>query len=365
MKHLFIFFLITVFFCISGCRKQQAPKESFLPTVRIVTVEQSTWFPELEIIAETKPLKRVDLIPRVSGWLLKRNFKEGGYVRKGTVLYEMERDQYEIDVKRLRAQLEMAKARAMNAGSQYQRIAQLYRENVSAPQKYDTALADKLETDAAVLASEAALRQAELNLSYTRILAPFDGWIGISSREEGSYIPPGSGALNSIAYIEELRVEFELSDSSMTPEMRSLFQSGKAPDMTVSLLENGTRIYPLPGKIRFWNNRISKSTNTLRVQALFANPDRTLMPGMFVRVKLRPPQAENVLKFNKTALKQDLTSMYVYVVNGRDVIEQRRIVPGAEDGGQVIAKSGLKAGERLAVTASPLVRPGVKVRAIP
>lgn len=364
MKRHFYALCISAAVFLCSCKEKPQTGQPVLPTVKAETVTVGKYSPELEIIAEIKPLKTVALTPRVNGYLIQRNFSEGSYVKEGTLLYLIEQAQYRIDVRQMQANLDMAKARALNADSNYKRINELYRENVSAPQKYDMARASKLEADAAVLAAEASLQQAQLNLSYTRIKAPFNGWIGISAYDVGSYISVPSKPLNSIVYIDELRVEFELSDSYLTPGMRALLQSGKAPELEVRLLEDNSRLYPLPGRIRFWNNTISSRTNTLKIQALFANPNRTLMPGMFVRVKLKTDQMQDVVQFNKSALKQDLTSKYVFVINKSDVIEVRRIETGPEKGDTVIVRSGLKPGERLAVTGSPLVREGTKVRVL-
>ncbi|MEI3006165.1 MAG: efflux RND transporter periplasmic adaptor subunit [Victivallales bacterium] len=228
------------------------------------------------MIAQAKPLKSVNLVARVSGFLEQRNFIEGSYVKQGTLLYLIEQKPYEIALKKSPSSLGIAQARAENARLNFMRVSELYREKVAPPQKFDSARASKQEGDAELLGGEAQLAQAELNLSYTKITAPFNGWIGLSSYDVGNYISTPSRPLAQLMYIDSMRIEFNVSDSYLTPEMRSRLQDGKAPGLRVTLLEEDGSVYPHEGKITFWNNTINRQTATLQVQALFPRTGNTV-----------------------------------------------------------------------------------------
>lgn len=196
MRTITLFLLLCL---LTACEKK--PEASNLSDltlpVKTASVTEGIYYPSSQMIAQAKPLKSVNLVARVSGFLEQRNFIEGSYVKQGTLLYLIEQKPYEIALKKSRSSLGIAQARAENARLNFMRVSELYREKVAPPQKFDSARASKQEGDAELLGGEAQLAQAELNLSYTKITAPFNGWIGLSSYDVGNYISAPSRRLHS------------------------------------------------------------------------------------------------------------------------------------------------------------------------
>ena len=358
-------FTAAVLLLAAGCdRPAETPKSETPMPVRVLPVTSGNYRPSYEAVAQVKPFRTVELVARVSGFLRERPFREGSFVKKGELLYLIEPAQYRIAQENAQAQLDMMKARRDNAASEFGRIQQLYGEKIASPDRFDSAKAAKLEAEAAVLAAEAELRQAKLNYSYTRITAPFDGWIGLTSKDVGNYLQAPSGTLATLAQIDPVRVEFSVSDAFALPKLTAELQQGKAPELIVRVLQRDGTLYPEAGKISFWENRMDPETASIRLQARFPNAARLLVPGEFVRVRLEDPATEPVALVDPAALHYNQTQTFVYVVGPDNRLAVRPVELGARLGNLFIAKSGLKPGDRAVAAGNPLLRPGVPVRVL-
>lgn len=365
MRTITLFLLLCL---LTACEKK--PEASNLSDltlpVKTASVTEGIYYPSSQMIAQAKPLKSVNLVARVSGFLEQRNFIEGSYVKQGTLLYLIEQKPYEIALKKSRSSLGIAQARAENARLNFMRVSELYREKVAPPQKFDSARASKQEGDAELLGGEAQLAQAELNLSYTKITAPFNGWIGLSAYDVGNYVSAPSRPLAQLMYIDSMRIEFNVSDSYLTPEMRSRLQDGKAPGLRVTLLEEDGSVYPHEGKITFWNNTINRQTATLQVQALFPNREHRLMPGQFVRVRLtRKSRSRSSWRTNFPSAR--IRPGILFMSSGKTAGRNSNASGPAQTPNekQTIVTEGLAAGEKTIISGSPLLRQGTRVEAIP
>ncbi|MEG1980842.1 MAG: efflux RND transporter periplasmic adaptor subunit, partial [Victivallaceae bacterium] len=241
---------------------------------------------------------------------------------------------------------------------------ELFHEKISSLREYDQAQADCKSSSAAVAAAEAALGQAGLNLGYTTIIAPFDGWVGINTVDSGNYLSAPSQTLAEVLYINQVKVEFHLSDAYLNGEFRRAIVSGVPPEWPVYLqLRNGEK-YPLPGKISFWENEISTTTASITVQALFDNPDYLLLPGLYVTVILENPAPEEVLLLDRRSLRNEQGNYFVMLITPRQTLEFRPVEVGDVVGEKIIIRSGLTAGEQVAIAGNVLLQPGTKVNVI-
>lgn len=317
------------------------------------------------IIANVKPYRQITLLSRVSGFLTERNFTEGSCVRKGTVLYRVERTPYELAVKRAEADLAQARARALDAELEYKRAKELYEAKIAPQKRYDNARASLQETAASVHAAEAALGNAELNRSYTEIVAPFDGWIGLTRTDVGNYLSAPSEPLAVLSDLEQVRVEFNVSDAYLTGTLRNDIGFGKNPDWNVMLRFQNGEAYPHLGKIRFWQNQIERDTATLTMQAVFPNKEHKLLPGQFVLVELENPVPQKVLLADRAALRSNQGREFVLVITPEQTVEFRPVETGETVGNNRIIRAGLKEGEQLALAGNALIRPGMKIRISP
>ncbi len=342
---------------LSGCREKAAPPPPEPPVVKIVPATTGYMFESSVAIASIKAFEEVNLVARVEGFLVKRLFEEGQPVKKGQLLYEIEPEVYAAKVKAAEAELAKARATRANANIEYERQKTLNTQDATSKRAFDFAVANKQEADAAVEGAEANLALAQQNLDYTKIYAPFDGQIGLNTYSVGNLVDQQSGTLATVVMVDPVRVEFVISEFNLI-KLLKLRRDTEVPEVRVRLyLQDGSE-YALPGKIAFWGNRVNTSTGTFRLQALFPNPKRELMSGMFVRVSIGPAKPTKALIVPLVALMSDQAGDYVYVVEADGRVKRHNVTAGYRSEEFFIAESGLKAGDRIIVEGVQKVRPG-------
>lgn len=344
-----------------GCRESKpvAPP----PQVGIHTVTKSPITIAVPAVGEAKASDSVNLVPRVQGFLRKRNFQEGARVKAGQTLFLIEPELYEAKVKAAEAAVEKARAGKTNADSDYLRQKELTEKDATSVRVFENAKAKKMESDADLKSAEAELATAKLNLGYTRMTAPFDGWVGLSAVSEGNLVKPDSGALATLLKTDPMRVEFVLNELDLLRLLK--YRHAPTDMLTVRLRFQDGTTYGKTGKISFWDNRLSASTGTLKLQALFDNAKGELISGMFVRVSLEPAKPAEELLVPLLALMDDLTGEYVYTVAADGTVRRTQIKTGYKDDTFAVVESGLKAGDRVIVTGTQGVRPGSKATVKP
>ena len=212
-----------------------------------------------------------------------------------------------------------------------------------------------------VLAAEAGLEQAKVNLSYTRVLAPFDGWISFKKYSAGNMVGPTSGVLATVVRNGDVKIYFSISEMDMLRLLRSYPGADrnadkKGPEVEIDF-QDGVK-YEYPGRISAWNNAISDGTGTFRLQAVAKNPDRKLFPGMYVRVKIRvEPYSRQIMIRNEAIMREQLGN-FVFVVNKDNKIERRKVTLGGKNGGYYAVREGLKKGERIVIAGLQKAQPG-------
>lgn len=349
--------LLAALLLSGGCRESEKPAEERATTVLVVPATPGFLLQSASAIGSVKADAEVNLVARVEGFLEKRLFEEGKPVKKGQLLYQIEPDIYAARVKSAEAALEKAKAGLQNATIEYDRQKTLVNKDATSERAFDNATAEKRRADAEVKSAEAELALAQRNLEYTKIFSPFDGVIGLSAVSEGNLVDKSTGTLATVVSVDPVRVEFVVNELDLI-ELLKIKSDQAMPELRVRLfLQDGSK-YGEPGKISFWDNRVSSSTGTLALQALFPNPKRKLVTGMFVRIAVGPAEPRSGLLLPETAVMSDQAGEYVYVVGPDRRVSRRDLKTGYRDGGFLVVNSGLQAGEQVIVEGIQKVRPG-------
>ena len=341
-------------------------QEAALPSVTVTPVQKIKIAESVERVGQTSAVEDVDLRARVQGFLEERAFEEGGDVKRGDLLFVIERDPYEAEVQRAAAALARARAVLTKTGLDLERAQELRKRDNVSQQRVDDAVAADREAAADVQAREAELRIAELNLSYTEIKAPVDGRIGRSAYSIGDLVGPDSGVLATLATLDPIYVYWGVGEQVLLGVhmlLRDLEQRGEAAPVVVPRIrfQDGS-VYRFDGLIDFLDNRVDPSTGTQTIRAVFPNPEKILIPGQFVTIVVQIGEAEDRLVIPQAAVQEDQAGRFVLVVDDQDQVIVRRVELGRRDGIYWIVESGLAEGEEVVWQGVQKVRPGLKVR---
>ena len=305
---------------------------------------------------------RVDLVARISGELMEVNFEEGSFVKEGQVMYVLDDVQYDAAVKSAEANLLNAKAKAEYAKQTFERAEDLYKKQVSSKDAYDNAYSTYTAANATVAASEAALITAKDHLDDTRIISPINGKVGTTHYTKGNYITPSSGILATVIQQDPLRVRFSISNHDFLKEFGNETTLKEKGEVVLTLSDGST--YPETGKIIITENEANASADTLVIYALFNNPDYKLLPGSTVVATLQYKVPGQVAFIVPSALMNDGTASYVYVLGENNIPQRRVVVPGAQSGAKQIILEGLSEGETVVTDGMLKVIPGVPVEPV-
>jgi membrane fusion protein (multidrug efflux system) len=294
---------------------------------------------------------------RVTGYLTAQDFTDGAYVTKGQTLYEIERPPYQAALTQAQAALAQAQAQETFAVLSLKRAQALLHSSAGAEVSVDGAQATEQSDAGAVLAAQAQVQTAEINLGYTSITAPVSGVIGASSVNPGNVVGPSSGTLVTLVSQDPMHVDFAL------PEADALkFRGHEAALDAVLTLPDGTLYQPV-GKVDFTDNQVDAATDTLAWRATIANPDHALKDGEYVQVTLRDRDAKPAIVVPLSALTTDQLGVYVLVIGPGEVIARRNVVLGEQSNTSVQITSGLMPGDELVVEGLQSLHPGVHATA--
>jgi membrane fusion protein, multidrug efflux system len=311
-----------------------------------------------EFIGRVQALEKVDLRARVQGFLGPRRFKDGDPVKQDQVLFQIERDPFEAAVEQRKAQVASAEATLTNATQQLQRAQQLIRNATVSQATLDERTADEARARAALLEAKAALRDAEIKLSYTDIKSPIDGTVGRAAVSPGNLVGPDSGVLATVVQSDSVRILFPVTQREMLEARR---QGGSAQSLLVrARLADGT-LYDQEGRVDFLDVQVDPRTDGQIVRALFPNPAGTLTEGQTVRIVIEEKTGDKAVVIPQPAIAVDQTGPYVFVVAPDDKVELRRVRLGVQREGLVVVEEGLAEGERVVVQGLQRVRAGMTV----
>lgn len=354
---------------LHGCGKtqQQAASAPTPPAVSVETIRPVTVPGNYEFIAQTAASRTVEIRARVQGFLLKRHFEEGGQVKEGDLLFTIDPRSFEADLQIARAQLAQAKAQMALAESNLSRVKEGVEKGGIAQADLDKAQAQRDQAVAEVKLSEARVTNAELELSYTKILSPVSGTIGRAERQEGALVDSGQNSLLATSQqVDPIYVNFNVSERDVL-KWRSDVKTGRIilenekhlP--TQITLSDGT-IFESTGSINFVDVKVDPSTGTATIRAEFPNKDSRLMPGQYVKLKVLGVERPNVLTVPQEAVLNTPNGTFVLVVGADGKAERRPVTLGDWLGSDWVVEFGLKGGEQVIVDNIQKVQPGMEVK---
>ena len=355
----------------SGCARTAAqpgePPPSKVTVAKVAPQDVTEWD---EFTGRLEAVNSVSVRPRVSGYVSAVRFEEGAIVRRGDPLFLIDPRPFEAEVDRLRAELNRARATVRRAKSELDRAGRLASENAMSHEEQERRASFAEESSAQVAAVEAALRAAELNLEFTRITSPIDGRVGRAIVTQGNLVSSGPGEatiLTTVVSLDPIYATFDADEQAFLQYAAMARKAAGAKGqgaLPIRLALASDRNFPIEGKLNFLDNQIDPATGTIRARAIFRNADRSLTPGLFVRLQLPKATQRAGLLIQDRAVGTDLDKRFVYVVKPDHTIEYRGVELGPLVNGLRVVRSGVNDGDLVVVNGLQRVRPGVKVEPV-
>jgi RND family efflux transporter MFP subunit len=350
---------------LSGCEQNTfvpppPPKvEVALPVQRNVTRF-------LEATGNTAPIKSVDLVARVQGFLQSINYQDGTLVKQGTTLFSIEPETYKLKLEQAQAAETGMQASMKQAEADFKRQSDLVQKQAVSQATLDTSTAARENAQANLQQAQVNTKIAAVNYGYTNVAAPFDGIVSAHLVSIGELVGVSSPTqLATIVALDPIYVNFNVNEQDVLRIREEARRRGMTVDEIRQLpVEIGLQTesgFPHKGKLDYVSPTLNQSTGTLAVRGILPNPDRTLLPGFFVRVRVPYDEQGNALLVPDVALGSDQAGRYVLVVNGENVVEQRKVQTGPLEGDLRVIESGLKPDDRVVTAGLLRAIPGQKV----
>jgi RND family efflux transporter MFP subunit len=358
-------FVISAFAALSGCEQN-----SFVPPpppkVDVGLPMQQNVTRYLEATGNTAPIQSVDLVARVQGVLQSINYKDGSFVKQGTTLFTIEPETYKLKLEQAQAAEAGSQASLKQAEADYKRQAELVARQAVSQATLDTSTSTRDNAQANLQQAQANTKIAAINYGYTDVVAPFDGIVSAHLVSVGELVGAASPTqLATIVQLDPIYVNFNVNEQDVLRVRAEAKRLGlTSSDLTQLPIEVGLQTesgYPHRGKLDYAAPTINQSTGTLAVRGVLPNADRVLLPGYYVRVRVPFDQQQDALLVPDVALGSDQSGRYVLVVNGDNVVEQRKVQPGPLEGDLRVIESGLKADDRVVIAGLLRAIPGQKV----
>jgi membrane fusion protein (multidrug efflux system) len=314
-------------------------------------------------VAQLRGLEDVEIRARVEGYLQTIDYAEGSTVQKGKLLFTIDDQQYVAALAQAQATLASAQNQFDKGDLDVKRFTPLVAERAVSQAELDNAISARKSGAAQIEAGKANLERARLNLSYTRISSPITGLVGKAEHKVGDLVGKGDPTLlTTVSSIDPIRVSVAIPEADYLRFSRSVANAKEEVSKTppVLILSDGTQ-HPYPGKLIFVDRAVDTQTGTLRVDLSFPNPQKTLRPGLYGKVKAESEVVKNALLVPQRAV-QELQGTYTVVVVGEgDKVETRKVKPGQKVGNLWIIQEGLKNGDRVVIEGFQRLRDGMTI----
>lgn len=356
---------------LAGCDKKPAPPPAPAPfEVGVVTVHPQSVAVTTELPGRTSAYLVAQVRARVDGIVLRREFKEGAQVKAGQRLYKIDPAPYQAALDSAKAALQKAQANLASTAAQAARYKILVAANAVSKQDYDNALAAQGQAAADVAAGKAAVETARINLAYTDVTSPITGTIGISNVTPGAYVQASAATLMAtVQQTDPIYVDVTQSTVDLLRLRRELangqLQAAGPTEAKVQLVLDDGSVYPADGKLEFADITVDQTTGSVTLRAVFPNPNHILLPGMFVRARLREGVNDRAILVPEVGVTHDAKGAPTVLVVGPDnKVAVRSIATTRTEGADWVVDSGLNPGDRVIVAGLQKVQPGATVKPI-
>ncbi|MBW5438880.1 efflux RND transporter periplasmic adaptor subunit [Bradyrhizobium canariense] len=351
---------------LTGCEDKNSFVAPPPPKVDVATPVQRPVTRYVEATGNTAPVKNVDLVARVQGFLQSIDYQDGAFVKQGTQLFTIEPETYKLKLDQAQAAEAGAQASLRQAEADFKRQSDLVQRQAVSQATLDSSTSNRDNAQANLQQAQANTRLAEVNYGYTKVIAPFDGVVSAHMVSIGELVGVSSPTqLASIVAMDPIYVNFTVNEQDVLRIRAEASRRGlTAADMKQFPIQVGLQTeagYPHEGKLDYVAPTLTQSTGTLAVRGLVPNDKRVLLPGYFVRVRVPFTQEKDALLVPDTALGSDQGGRYLLVVNGDNVVEQRKVQIGPVDNGLRVIESGLKPEDRVVIAGLLRVIPGQKI----
>jgi membrane fusion protein (multidrug efflux system) len=350
----------------SGCSRKAAEVGPPPPEVVVAAVMTQDVPVEREGVATLEGFITATINAQVQGYLTSRDYREGGVVKKGDLLFQIDPRPYEAALAQAQGNLATAQANKLKSEADVKRAIRLFERKVISDQERDTYINAASVGNGNVQSAEAAVRQAEINLGYTKITAPIDGIVGIAKAQVGDLVGPGTVALTTISQLDPIKAVINLGEQSFTEfltnhpaaDERERYLKGLQFDL---ILGNGA-LFPHKGEFYAEDRNLDAQTGAIRIELTFPNPGNLLRPGQFGKVRAVVEQQRGALVIPQEAVTEVQGNQTVAIVGNDSTISIRQVTMGERAGGMWQVTKGLKPGEKVVVKGMQKTQPGSPVR---
>jgi RND family efflux transporter MFP subunit len=366
-----------LFASLPGCSRGPAAGPPAAPplTVSVATVAEREFQDFDEFTGRAEGSEFVEIRARVSGYLDKVAFKPGSFIKKDDLLFQIDPRPYQAILEQAEAQVAQAKARDQRLRADLERAKLLLAKKTYTQEEFDKVVGEAAEASSGILAAEAVVKQARLNLEFTQIKAPVSGIVSRDLVNAGNLISADETLLTTIAKYDPMFVYYDIDERVVLKILDMIregtFKSARENRVPITMALGDSKGFPFEGFVNFVDNRIDPTTGTMRIRGEFANPleenhSMAIAPGMFCRVRLPLGPPTKAVAISQRAIMSDQDRKLVFVVNDKNEVEPRPVTLGRiEDDKLQIVTAGLKAGDRIIVGGLMRVRPGAKVEPKP
>jgi membrane fusion protein (multidrug efflux system) len=319
-----------------------------------------------EAVGTTVGFVNADILPKVSGYLLKQDYKDGSRVHAGQLLFEIDPRPYQAALNQALGNLAQAQAQLKQNQQDLARYTKLYNQLVVPAQKFDNVTQTTKASAGEVKADEAAVQNAKLNLDWCKVYSPIEGVAGIAQAQVGDLVGT-STLLTTVSNVDPIKVSFPISEKlylHFAGQLNAIGEANAKPSPRIELILDDGSVYSYPGRLYAVNRQVDVQTGTIMMQALFPNPENVLRPGMYAKVRAQTDVQHNALLVPQTAVSSIQGQYEVAVVGPDNKVTLRSVIPGMKTGSVWVIDNGLKRGDRVVIDGAQKVQQGMEVKPV-